>query len=136
MTTTATKPTINIERGLRGYIRANSNNTRVVLRIDWRTGEIDIYGRHNLDCTCWTQAEHDNKIRCWYMDNRLTNRQLHDLAESLIDLIADARAGYVEALNVDQTRMIGKMSDTAIDAVFAIDDRIDRLNLKKALGEI
>lgn len=136
MTTNANKPTINIERGLRQYIRANSNNTRVVLRIDWRTGEIDIYGRHYTECTSWTQAEQDGKIRCWFMDNRLTNKQLRELAESITDLIAEARAGYVEILNVDQTRVVGQMGHAAREAVYAIVDSIDRLNLKKALGEI
>lgn len=136
MTTTATKPTVNIERGLRQYIRANSNNTRVVLRIDWRTGEIDIYGRHRTDWTSYTQAEHDNKILCWYMDNRLTNRQLRELAESLTDLIAEARAGYVEELNCDQNRMVGKMNETSRDAAFCIIDRLMQINNKKVLGEI
>jgi hypothetical protein len=134
--TTATKPTVNIERGLRQYIRANSNNTRVVLRIDWRTGEIDIYGRHRTDWTSYTQAEHDNKILCWYMDNRLTNRQLRELAESLTDLIGDVRAGYVEALNFDQTRMVGKMNEASRDAALCIIDRLMQINNKKVLGEI
>lgn len=125
MTTTATKPIINIERGLRMRI-AGRRCYSLYLRIDWQTGKIDVVAQH--------ESERNNcPARAWYryetyiaLSTKMSNTRIREIVADHAYEIAMIRAGWSETLNNDKTRMVGTFDDDAWDALRMFCDRIEQ----------
>lgn len=127
-TITTIKPIVNIETGLRAAIRADKGNRnyRVILRIDWETGDVNVIRRHNSEGTSF--LTYNNFRSEWTLSNKLTNKAIGELVADMADQINTAVSGWSTDLNTDRSNVVGRFSSGGWDAVLAIRDRIDLAN--------
>ena len=122
------KPTVKFEAGLRAAVRADKGNRnyRVILRIDWEDGEINVVRRHNSEGTSFATY---TRIRSeWTLSNKLTNKAIRELVAEMADEIKTAVCGWSRDLNTDRSKVVGRFTSDGWDAHCAIANRIDLAN--------
>lgn len=127
-TTIAPTPVVKIETGLRKFMaeHAGSRDWRVVLRIDWETGQIDVRRHHNSEgCSMRTYKRFQSE---WTLSSRLTNKAIREMLADLADDIQTVLSGWSIDLDASHSNIVGRFSDAAQVSRRAIADRIDIIN--------
>ena len=127
-TTTTTKPVVKIETGLRAFMtrHAGSRDWRVVLRIDWETGQIDVRRCHNSEGSSMRTYKRFQSE--WTLSSRLTNKAIREMLADLADDIQIVLSGWSRDLDASHSNIVGRFTDAAQVSRRAIADRIDIIN--------
>lgn len=127
-TTIAPTPIVKIETGLRAFManHAGSRDWRVVLRIDWETGRIDVRRCHNSEGSSMRTYKRFQSE--WTLSEKLTNKAIREMIADLADDIQTVLSGWSRDLDASHSNVVGRFTDAAQDARRAIADRIDIIN--------
>lgn len=135
-TTIAPTPVVKIETGLRKFMaeHAGSRDWRVVLRIDWETGRIDVRRCHNSEgCSMRTYKRFQSE---WVLSSKMTNREIRMLVDDLAFEIQTVRSGWSRDLDASHSNIVGRFTIEAQAARDAIASYIETQNEYCDLGII
>jgi hypothetical protein len=135
-TTTTIKPVVKIETGLRAFManHAGSRDWRVVLRIDWETGRIDVRRHHNSEGSSMRTYKRFQSE--WVLSSKMTNREIRVLVDDLAFEIQTVLSGWSRDLDTQHGNIVGKFTSEAQDARRKIADYIEIENEYCDLGII
>lgn len=128
ITTIAPTPIVKIETGIRAFManHAGSRDWRVVLRIDWETGRIDVRRCHNSEGSSMRTYKRFQSE--WTLSPKMTNREIRTLVADLADDIQTVLSGWSRDLDASHSNVVGRFSDAAQVSRRAIADYIETEN--------
>lgn len=125
---TITAPSVKIETGLRTFMTANkgTRSWKVVLRINWETGKVDVRRVHQSEGTSIrTYRRFDSE---YVLSPKMTNREIRDLVDRLAGDIQTVVAGWSRDLDSCGANVVGRFTEDAQWTRLDIADRIDIAN--------